>query len=85
MTDRAVCYVGDMNFMLPTLIAAIQIRRFVPAHKTTSIKYTRLAMLHTSGQGRMAYPSRIRIPSSNSAETDHLRNTILPDTVLEGL
>lgn len=33
MTDRAVCYVADMNFMLPTLVSAMQMRRFVPAHK----------------------------------------------------
>lgn len=33
MTDRAVCYVADMNFMLPTLVSAMQVRRSVPAHK----------------------------------------------------
>jgi lipopolysaccharide biosynthesis glycosyltransferase len=32
-TKAAVCYVADRNFMLPTLISATQIRRFVPAHE----------------------------------------------------
>jgi lipopolysaccharide biosynthesis glycosyltransferase len=34
MTNEcAICYVGDLNFMLPTLISAIGVRRFVPVHK----------------------------------------------------
>lgn len=33
MTDRAVCYVADMNFMLPTLISAMQVRRYIPTDK----------------------------------------------------
>jgi lipopolysaccharide biosynthesis glycosyltransferase len=33
MTDCAVCYATDVNFMLPTLISAAGLRRFVPAHR----------------------------------------------------
>jgi glycosyltransferase involved in cell wall biosynthesis/lipopolysaccharide biosynthesis glycosyltransferase len=34
-TDCAVCYVTDVNFMLPTLISAAGVRRFVSADKAT--------------------------------------------------
>ncbi len=33
MNECAVCYVTDLNFMLPTLISAVRIRNFVPANK----------------------------------------------------
>jgi lipopolysaccharide biosynthesis glycosyltransferase len=32
-TECAVCYVSDMNFVLPTLVSAVGLRRFVPAHR----------------------------------------------------
>jgi lipopolysaccharide biosynthesis glycosyltransferase len=31
--ECAVCYVTDRNFLLPSLVAAVGLRRFVPAHK----------------------------------------------------
>jgi lipopolysaccharide biosynthesis glycosyltransferase len=31
MTDCAVCYVSDLNFLLPTLVSAIGLRRYVAA------------------------------------------------------
>jgi lipopolysaccharide biosynthesis glycosyltransferase len=31
LLQNAVCYVADLNFMLPSLISAAQVRRFVPA------------------------------------------------------
>lgn len=33
MSDCAVCYVADINFVLPALISAIRWRRFVPLHR----------------------------------------------------
>jgi lipopolysaccharide biosynthesis glycosyltransferase len=32
-TECAVCYVSDLNFLLPTLVSAINLRAFVPAQK----------------------------------------------------
>jgi lipopolysaccharide biosynthesis glycosyltransferase len=32
-TDCAVCYVTDMNFLFPTLLSAISLRKYVPSHK----------------------------------------------------
>jgi lipopolysaccharide biosynthesis glycosyltransferase len=31
--DCAVCYVSDLNFLLPTLVSAAGLRKFVPRHK----------------------------------------------------
>jgi lipopolysaccharide biosynthesis glycosyltransferase len=34
MTNEcAICYVGDLNFLLPTIISAVGVRRFVPVKK----------------------------------------------------
>ena len=31
--ECAVCYVSDLNFLLPTLVSAASLRKFVPKHK----------------------------------------------------
>ncbi len=33
VTECAVCYVSDINFLLPTLVSATSLRKYVPPHK----------------------------------------------------
>ncbi|MDP9126709.1 MAG: hypothetical protein M3N08_00415 [Pseudomonadota bacterium] len=38
--DCAVCYVSDVNFLLPSIVSAIGVRKFVPAHKADILIFT---------------------------------------------
>jgi lipopolysaccharide biosynthesis glycosyltransferase len=33
--ECAICYVSDVNFLLPSIVSAIQIRKYVPKHKAS--------------------------------------------------
>jgi len=38
--DCAVCYVSDLNFLLPSIISAAGLRRFIPSHKADIFIFT---------------------------------------------
>ena len=39
-TDCTVCYVSDLNFLLPSLVSAVRIRKFVPPHRADIVVFT---------------------------------------------
>jgi lipopolysaccharide biosynthesis glycosyltransferase len=38
--DCTVCYVSDLGFLLPSLVSAASVRKFVPAHKADIVVFT---------------------------------------------
>jgi lipopolysaccharide biosynthesis glycosyltransferase len=39
-TDCTVCYVSDLDFLLPSLVSAARVRKYVPAHKADVVVFT---------------------------------------------
>jgi lipopolysaccharide biosynthesis glycosyltransferase len=38
--DCTVCYVSDLGFLLPSLISAASVRKFIPPHKADIVVFT---------------------------------------------
>jgi lipopolysaccharide biosynthesis glycosyltransferase len=70
-TDCAVCYVADINFLYPTLLSAISLRKYVPAHKADAFIFLVDAAERVDELNKVAKPYGIEIVGSNTAYLDH--------------
>lgn len=79
-TDCAVCYVSDFNFLLPSLVSAVSIRRFIPAHKADIFVFTVGVDSDTSEQCALFLaPYGIRIVSIDSHPLTSVGEMEFPD------
>jgi len=69
--DCAVCYVTDVNFLFPTLLSAISLRKYVPPHKADVFIFLVDAPERVDEMNKAAKPHGIEIVGSNTAYLDH--------------
>ena len=70
-TECAVCYVTDINYLFPTLVSAISLRKYIPAHKADVFIFLVDAAERVDELNKVSRTYGIEIVASDSSYLSH--------------